>query len=309
MGRRREKAMVPEAELRSYYGEPVINTPVWKTPDVPAYLFLGGLAAGSSLLGAGAHATGRTTLAARSKVVAVAGAALSGVALVHDLGRPARFLNMLRTVKLRSPMSVGSWLLAGYSAQAGVAALSALTGRAPRTGAAATAGSAVLAPAIASYTAVLLADTAVPAWHGAHRELPFVFVGSGSAAAGGFALLHAGDGSEAPARRFASTGWVLDVVAVERMRRRMGALAEPYDEGVAGRWMKAGKVLGALGVAGANLGRRHRAARAVAGASLLAGSLCTRYGVFHAGMQSARDPAHTVGPQRERVATTSGAGS
>lgn len=306
---KREKAMVPRAEFRSYYGRSVINPPVWKTPDVPAYLFLGGLAAGSSLLGAGAHASGRTAMATRAKVSAVVGAALSGAALVHDLGKPSRFIYMLRTFKTTSPMSIGSWLLTAYSAPAGIAALSALTGRAPRTGSAATAASAVLAPAIASYTAVLLADTAVPAWHDGHRELPFVFVGSGSAAAGGLALLWAGDRDVGPARRLATIGWVLDVAAVERMVRRAGAVAEPYQEGTAGRFMKAGKVLGGIGVVGANVGRRNRAARALAGASLLASSLCTRYGVFHAGMQSAKDPGDTVVPQRERADAVVGAGS
>lgn len=305
----REKAMVPRAEFRSYYGESVLNPPVWKTPDVPAYLFLGGVAAGSSLLAAGAQATGRPAMATRSKVAALAGAALSGVALVHDLGKPSRFLNMLRTFKVTSPMSVGSWLLTAYSAPAGVAALSAVTGRAPRTGAAATGAAAVVAPAIASYTAVLLADTAVPAWHEVHRELPFLFVGSGAAAAGGLALLSAGDPEEAPARRLATIGWLIDVAAVEGMERRGGRVTDPYGEGTAGRFMKAGKALGALGVAGANLGRRNRTARALSGVALMAGSLCTRYGVFHAGMQSATDPGQTVVPQRERVDALDGAGS
>ena len=173
----------------------------------------------------------------------------------------------------------------------------------------ATAASAALAPAIATYTAVLLADTAVPAWHEAHRELPFVFVGSGSAAAGGLALLSADAGEEGPARRLATLGWVLDVAGVERLERRAGIVAEPYEQGTAGRYMKAGKVLGALGVVGANLGRRSRAARVASGVSLLAGSLCTRYGVFHAGTQSAADPRYTVVPQRERAEAVVEAGS
>lgn len=307
MGRRGEQHMVPEAEFRSYYGKPILNGPVWKTPDIPGYLFLGGLAGGSSLLGAGAHATGRQALASRSKVAALVAVSASGAALVHDLGRPARFLYMLRTFKVTSPMSVGSWLLAAYSAPAGVAALSAVTGRAPRTGAAATAGAALLGPAVAAYTAALLADTAVPAWHEAHRELPFVFVGSASAAAGGLGLLWADETEEGPARRLATTGWLLDLVGVERMERRLGPVAEPYETGRAGRYMKAGKVFAAVGVVAANVGRRSRTARTVAGASLLTGSVCTRFGVFHAGRASADDPSATVVPQRERVDARAGA--
>lgn len=301
MGRRGEQRMVPKAEFRSYYGKPILNGPVWKTPDIPAYLFLGGLAGGSSLLGAGAHATGRHVLATRSKVAALVAAAASGAALVHDLGRPARFLYMLRTFKVTSPMSVGSWLLAAYSAPAGIAALSAVTGRAPRTGAASTAGAALLGPGVAAYTAALLADTAVPAWHGAHRELPFVFVGSASAAAGGLGLLWADDTEEGPARRLATIGWLLDLAGVERMDRRLGPVGEAYETGRAGRYMKAGKVLSAMGAIGANAGRRSRTARAVAGGALLGGSACTRFGVFHAGRTSADDPSATVVPQRDRV--------
>lgn len=301
MGKRGEQHMVPEAEFRSYYGMPILNGPVWKTPDIPGYLFLGGLAGGSSLLAAGAHATGRHAFATRSKVAALVAAGASGAALVHDLGRPARFLYMLRTFKVTSPMSVGSWLLAGYSAPAGIAALSAVTGRAPRAGATATAGAAVLGPGVAAYTAALLADTAVPAWHEAHRELPFVFVGSGSAAAGGLGLLWADDRDEGPARRLATIGWLLDLIGVQRMEHRLGWVADAYETGRAGRYMKAGKALTAVGVVAANLGRRSRAARALAGASLLAGSACTRFGVFHAGRASADDPRATVVPQRERV--------
>lgn len=296
-----EKHMVPKAEFRSYYGKPILNGPVWRSPDVPGYLFLGGLAGGSSLLAAGAHATGRHPLATRSKVAALLAAGASGAALVHDLGRPARFLYMLRTFKVTSPMSVGSWLLAAYSAPAGIAALSAVTGRAPRSGAAATAGAALLGPGVAAYTAALLADTAVPAWHDAYRELPFIFVGSGSAAAGGLGLLWADGTEEGPPRRLATIGWLLDLVGVERMERRLGPVADAYGTGRAGRYVRAGKVLTAVGAVAANVGRRSRTARAVAGASLLAGSVCTRFGVFHAGRASADDPSATVGPQRERV--------
>ena len=111
--RRAEQLTVPPARFTSYYGKPILNQPVWQSPDIPGYLFLGGLAGGSSLLAAGAHLTGRPVLGKTAKAGAFAGGTLSVAALVHDLGRPARFLNMLRVFKVTSPMSVGSWLLAG----------------------------------------------------------------------------------------------------------------------------------------------------------------------------------------------------
>ena len=90
---------------------------------------------------------------------------------------------MLRVFKVTSPMSAGSWLLAGDGPVAGAAAASAVTGRLPRAGAAATAAAGVLGPAIATYTAALLANTAVPAWHDGHREMPYLFAGSAASAA------------------------------------------------------------------------------------------------------------------------------
>ena len=145
-GRRRrgEQPVVPRAEFTSYYGQPVINAPVWRSPDIPGYLFLGGLAGASSLLGAGAQLTGRPSLARTAKAGAFGAGCLSMAALLHDLGRPARFLHMLRVFKVSSPMNVGSWLLGAYVPATGVAAASALTGRVLRLGAAATAGAARL---------------------------------------------------------------------------------------------------------------------------------------------------------------------
>lgn len=300
-GGRGERPMVPDAEFSSYYGTPVLNAVPWEPLDVAGYLFLGGLAGASSLLAAGAQATGRGGLARTGKVGAAGAAALSIVALVHDLGRPARFLHMLRVVKVTSPMSVGSWLLAGYVPLAGAAAASAVSGRVPRIGALATAGAATLGPAVASYTAALIADTAVPAWHDGHRELPYVFVGSAATAAAGLGLLGAPLHEQGPARALALLGVAGELGAFTRMRRRLGLVAETYSSGTAGRLIRASEVLAVGGAVGAVLGRRNRLASALSGAALLAASAATRFGVFAAGTASVRDPRYVVVPQRERV--------
>jgi Polysulphide reductase, NrfD len=301
-GRRGEREMVPPAEFTSYYGKPVINSPVWHSPDIPGYLFMGGLAGASSLLGAGAQITGKPALARAAKAGALGAISLSLAGLVHDLGRPARFLNMLRVLKVTSPMSVGSWVLAGYVPAAGLSAASALTGRVPRLGTAATAAAALAGPAVAVYTAVLVTDTAVPAWHEGYREMPFKFAGSAAVAAGGLGLLAAPPGQNAPARNLAVLGAGTEAAAFELMRRRMGMVAEPYSAGRAGAYMRAGQVLSVLGAAGALLGRRNRAVAALSGAALLASSAATRWGIFHAGLASAADPKYTVVPQRQRRA-------
>ena len=300
--RRGEQAMVPDAEFRSYYGLPILNEPTWSATDIAGYLFLGGLAGASSVLAAGADLTGRPTLAMAGKVGALAAISGSLVALVHDLGRPARFVNMLRVIKPSSPMSVGSWILSAYGPQVGVAALTAMTGRLPRVGRAATLGAGLVGPAVAAYTGALISDTAVPTWHAGYRELPFVFVGSAAGAAGGLGMIAAPIAQAGPARRAAVFGATLELTSVKLMERRMGMVAEPLHTGTAGRLMRAAEVLTVTGaLVGGVFGRRSRTAAVVGGVAALAGSACTRFGIFHAGVASAKDPKYTVVPQRERL--------
>jgi hypothetical protein len=212
---------------------------------------------------------------------------------------------MLRVAKPTSPMSVGTWLLTLYGPQAGVAAAAEVPGfrwLGPLARPAGL-GAATLAPAVASYTAVLLADTATPTWHEAHRELPFVFVGSAAAAAGGLAMLSAPPAQTGPAVRLAVAGAALEAAADARMHNSLGLAAEPLHSGVAGRLRRISQLLNLAGVAGA-LGAAvtgRRALSSAAGAAFVAGSACTRFSIFEAGQASARDPKYTVVPQRERV--------
>lgn len=295
------RPMVPEAEFRSYYGRAVIKKPVWKW-DIPAYFVSGGVMAGSSLLAAGADLTGNRRLRRAARLAAAANLGVSTYFLVHDLGRPGRFLNMLRVLKPTSPMSVGTWLLTAYGPPAGLAAASEVTGRLPGLGRVAGLAAAVMAPAVASYAAVLVADTAVPSWHDAYPHLPFVFVGTAGAAAGGLAMALVPPADAAPARRLAVLGAAVDLAAARRMETSTGLSAEPYHEGTAGRLARWARRLTAGGaVVAAVFGRRSRLAAVASGAALLAGSVCTRFGLFHAGVQSAADPKYTVVPQRERI--------
>ncbi len=305
--------MVPDASFTSYYGRPVVKASPW-TVDIPAYLYLGGLAGASSLLAAGAQASDRPGLRRATRLTALGAITGSFAALAHDLGRPGRFINMLRVVKVTSPMSVGTWFLTVYGPAAGVTGAAELLPLLPerlqhsvigRLGAASATPAGVVAaamgPLVASYTAVLLSDTASPAWHEAHRELPFVFVGSAASAAGGMAMLTSPLTETAPARALAVGGAALELAAEHRMEQSMGMVAEALHEGRAGRFLRVAKVLTASGATLALLSRRSRALTAVAGAMLTAGSACTRFAVFDAGQESAKDPRYTVVPQRERL--------
>ncbi|MFJ8579688.1 NrfD/PsrC family molybdoenzyme membrane anchor subunit [Micromonospora sp. NPDC093277] len=308
-----EPLNVPPAEFTSYYGRPVVKPPVWKW-DIAAYLFTGGLAAGSSLLAAGGQLTGRPALRRAGRLASLAAVTASAYFLVNDLGRPSRFHHMLRVAKLTSPMSVGTWILAAFGPAAGVAAAAEAApwlpergllglGRRllPPAGQAAGLVAAVTAPALATYTGVLLADTAVPSWHEAYPELPAIFAGSALASGAGVGLLAAPTAQAGPARRFAVAGAALELWGAHRVENRLGLLSEPYAIGTAGRLLRTGRALTAAGVTGALLGRRNRALSALSGGALLAAAVCTRFGIFHGGIASTRDPRYTVVPQRERA--------
>jgi hypothetical protein len=306
MSPRGEASVMPPPEFESYYGRQIIKTPTWKTPDVPLYLFLGGLAGASAVLAEGAAATGRPALERVARIAAAGGATAGTAALIHDLGRPERFLKMLRVLKPTSPLSVGSFILAPFASLSGVAAASAVTGRLPRLGRVAGMGAAAFGPPLATYTAALIANTAVPAWHEAHRELPFVFGGSGMAAAGGLGMLAAPHRETGPALRMAVAGALLETAATELMSRRLGMLAEPYHQGGSGRLMKVQRRLTDAGLVLSALGLKSRLARRAAGATFVVDSLVTRFGIFEAGLASARDPKYTVVPQKERLAERAG---
>jgi hypothetical protein len=307
--------MAGAAVTVSYYGQPIVRAPVWKA-DVPAYLFTGGLAAGSALLAAGADATGRPVLRRAGRLAAIASLGASAYFLVNDLGRPERFHHMLRVAKPTSPMSMGTWILTAFGGAAGLAGVAEAAPLLPRAlrrparaaGRVGGAAAGVIAPALATYTAVLLADTAVPSWHAAHPELPFVFAGSALASGAGIGLIGAGLApggtglrEAGPARRLATAGAALELYGAHRVETGLGLLSEPYLTGRAGRLLRTGRALTAAGVAGAWLGRRSRVVSAAAGVALLAASLATRFGIFAGGVASANDPKYTVLPQRART--------
>jgi len=317
----REKPVVPEAGFTSYYDRPVVKPAPWGW-DVAAYLFLGGVAGGSAVLAAGGQLTGLATLRRNCRLAALASVSLGAVALVRDLGRPERFVNMLRVIKLTSPMSLGSWILSAFSAGAAVAAAAEadrMTGERLPLGplrrvlriAEGPAGleAAALGPELAVYTAVLLADTSTPTWNHAHDELPFVFVSSASLASAGLAMITTPVAEAAPARKLAVLGVIGDLVATGVMHRRMDPVAaEPLHQGRPGTLLRLSQGLAVAAGIGTLLGGRRRPVAAAAGLALMAASALTRFGIYEAGIRSAKDPRYTIEPQKRRLAARRAAG-
>jgi formate-dependent nitrite reductase membrane component NrfD len=183
-------------DQETYFDHPILRKAHWGS-DIVIYFFVGGIAAAGSALAALAKRGGDpddAELVRNGRYTALAGAILSSALLVKDLGRPERFLNMLRIFKLKSPMSVGVYALVTFSTNAGFSALDqaradglipfnpfgwlakplrALTG-APSTA------------LLSSYTGVLLSATAIPVWYTGRRHIPAIF--ACSAASTGAAL-------------------------------------------------------------------------------------------------------------------------
>jgi len=179
-----------------YYGQAVVKPPVW-TWEVPLYFFFGGMAGMSAVIASGAIIFHHVDLALAAMWVAcIAGAILSPVLLIMDLGRPHLFLNMLRVFKHRSAMSMGAWILSAFGACA-VPGLIALELHAhqifPGTldqlvrvaAAIFICAAAIFGTLLATYTGVLIGATAIPAWFLHRTLLPIHFgtAGLGSAAA------------------------------------------------------------------------------------------------------------------------------
>ena len=227
---------------------------------------------------------------------------LSPALLVEDLGRPARFANMLRVLKPTSPMNTGAWLLAAMGPAVVGAAASELTGAARGPGRGLELVSGALGPLLATYAAVLLADTAVPAWHEAARELPFVFASGAAASAGAAAALLTTGPEAAPARRLAVGGALAGLAATRLMQRRLGPeLGAPYSAGRPGRLSRWARLLTGLGAGLLAGGGRRRALEVAGAAAVLAGAAVERFAVVEAGVESALDPTATVAPQRRRL--------
>ena len=105
----------PERADPTYYDRAMLKEPVWEWA-IPLYYYVGGAAGASLALGAAAQFDGSRqldTLVRRCHLIGTIGSTLGGALLIEDLGRPERFLAMMRVFRPTSPMNMGVWILAG----------------------------------------------------------------------------------------------------------------------------------------------------------------------------------------------------
>ena len=297
------------ADEPTYYDRPVLKEPVWIWA-VPAYFFVGGVAGAAAVLGAVAQLADRRglgRLVRRCRRLAAAGSAAGTALLIYDLGRPERFLNMLRVFRRTSPLSVGSWVLAAAGPLCvGSAALSECGGALRGLGDGAGLAAGALGMPLAGYTAVLLNTTAVPVWQEPRRSLPPLFVASAvSGAASMLELLDLDEREGRIVRRFAVAGKAAELAlaaAVDREASRVEGVGAPLRAGPSGTLLKAAGAATAGSLLLSLASRRSRAGRAAAGVLGVFGAAAVKFGIFQAGKASARDPRATFRLQRAATA-------
>lgn len=294
-----------EGELPKIIQGPIINPPVW-TWEIPLYFWFGGIAAGSSFVALACDLTGDERSAAVARKVALGALGPSPVLLILDLGRPERFVNMLRIFKPRSPMSMGAWALTVFGNLAAGAVGADLLGRrrlAQRLGAA----NAIVGGYLGSYTGVLLASTAVPVWARSRLFLGPIFVSTAAAtgaAACRLALVADGLPVGHPTRRSLGTvetaamgaELVLSVVNA----KRLGELASGLEVGRPGKLFKFAKWSARAGLALRFARPAGPWVHHVASALYLAAGLAFRYAWVGAGRHSARHDEVVAKMARER---------
>jgi hypothetical protein len=287
--------------MNGYYGRSMVKPPEW-TDLIPTYFFVGGLVGTSAVLAFTERIAKNDRLARTMILTAAAGSAISGYCLIADLKRPERFANMLRVFKPASPMSMGVYLFSAFGGACTIAAASELTDILRPIGRVFEGIAALLGPAMSVYTAVLISDTAIPAWHYGRESMPALFAATSAATAGAAGMLFTPARYARPARRLALLGGLAVPIALERLHMELGPRQEEaYEEGQAKFFGKAAKLLNYAGLAAAVFAKDNDAAGKIAGTLLLAAGVAERFGVFRAGCTSAKDPSYTIDAQRRRV--------
>jgi len=296
-----------------YYGIPLLKQPSWRW-EVPLYFFVGGAAGAAAVVGAIADYTGADKRLVRdARWIAAAGAVISPALLISDLGRPERFLNMMRVFKPKSPMSVGVWTLLGFSGGAAAAAFAGFMRE--RNGpsfplrvleSAGQAASLVFGLPFSNYPGVLIGATATPVWNENASNLPLHFGASGVSAAVGLLELM-GHQKSCALQAIGLGAAMIECWEGWRIESRHQPGLNPLKHGSSGALVRVGgalsgpvpaalRVLSMVASEASREGReRSRRLRRWASISAVTGSLLTRIAWVHAGHVSAKDWREPLG--------------
>jgi formate-dependent nitrite reductase membrane component NrfD len=297
----------PDTPTPTYYGLPALKRSHYRWLIV-SYFFVGGLAGAAQLIATVFDRAGTSqdrSVVRCGRHVALVGSLIAPLLLIKDLHTPTRWYNMLRIFRPTSPMSIGSWTLAGFGALSGLAAMcQALDDlgahRFRRVATLAGVPAAGLGMLMSVYTGVLLSATSTPLWSVAYRQLPALFGATAfaSASAAVSLILTAVRAPRPPLERldrlaFASAAAQLALaLSAERewKARRVAGPLEAADIRPVHRLVVLGLgIVAPLIVHGAQLlTRRHsRSIASLAAAATLVGAYAERAVIVFAGNRSA----------------------
>ena len=305
----------PEADSRrgdkNYYGIPPIKHAHW-TWQIPVYFWVGGIGAGVHLFSTVAQLLGHEdrALIRTSRYTVLLTMILSPILLIWDLGRPERFYNMLRIVKLRSPMSTQSWSLFLFGNLAGLiaarqAAEDGLLGRGIVSRLAMNLIPARLLSVLALpfglfvgfNTGNLISATSVPLWARNWMLMAPTFLTSGLSTALSFLSLilhlgHTGNKKTLRAlRRAEKATLVLEGALFAASLARMSRWSKPlFSRKVAPLFVGGGILAGIVAPMALLFGRETRSKSLLASTLVLFGGLAFRFAMIVGGRISADDP-------------------
>jgi len=289
----------------TYYGRPMLKAPVWAS-YIPTYYFLGGAAGASLALGAAVQldrSEATSGLVRKAHWVGIVASSIGAGFLILDLGRPLRFLNMMRVFRPTSPMNMGAWILAGTPPAAIAAGLFARSSMFRMLGEICGYVSGFLGLALCTYTGVLVGNTAVPVWQEGRRVLPILFGASAASTAGG--MLGMFNDLNARERRivraFTAVGAAAEVACskwMEHETSRVEPVGLPLRRGLSGALWNGAGLLSLAALAVTITPGRSRTKRIIGGSLAALGSFALRFAVHYAGEASARDPKASFHLQR-----------
>jgi formate-dependent nitrite reductase membrane component NrfD len=273
---------------------------------ISAYYYVGGLTGASLVMSAAAqfsNSNARESLIRRCRWIAFVGSGISSALLVADLGRPERFLNMLRVFRPTSPMNIGAWILSGVGAT-GTAAL--MLGR--RAGLLGSLGNVtgvlagIFGAGLATYTGVLVSNSAVPIWQQSRRYMPILFGASAMASVG--SAFNAMVGSHAERRFTAPFGLIGQAVELgagaimQRQASRVERVGRPFNHGAGGAMWRTAAALTAASLLLGLLPGKSKTQRVISGVLGTLGGALMRFSIEQMGKASARDARASFHQQR-----------
>jgi formate-dependent nitrite reductase membrane component NrfD len=301
----------PKRKDKNYYGIPPIKRAHW-TWQIPIYFWLGGIGAGTQLFATVAQLLGHEDKALKraSRYTVLVTMLLSPILLIWDLGRPERFYNMLRILKLRSPMSTQSWSLFAFGSLGGLiaarqAAEDGLLGDNPLSRLVLRLIPARLLTVLALpfglfvgfNTGNLISATSVPIWARNWMLMGPTFLTSGLSTALSWLslVLHLGRwGEEKTLRvlhRAEKAVIVLEAALIALSLARMSRWSRPlFSKEVAPLFVGGTLLAGILAPLALLSGEESRSKSVLASVLVLAGGLAFRFAMITAGRKSADDP-------------------